>query len=163
MRVTARLALLALLGACSSTSSPSRTEANKVPMTSPKTDLNALARWMTLPPGTRSARWLVRARGVANPSVPGPTDTVLTAYLEIDPASWAAVEAAMPAGPVSELEIADELAAALLPAATSLPERKGARVVAGPSYKLGDLPRSPYVGEVAVRYRDGLVLQLFSQ
>jgi hypothetical protein len=155
--------LLAFLGACSSTASPSRTEANKAPMNSPRTDLAALARWLTPPPGAKSARWLVRPRGVADPNVPGPTDTVLTAYIEIDAAKWAELEAVMKRTGPSELELDEDVASALLPSAGGLPQRKGLRVVGGPTYQLGELPRSPYVGEVAVRYHDGLVLQLFSQ
>lgn len=106
---------------------------------------------------------MVRALGVADPRVPGPTDTVLTVFVEIDAAKWHELEAVMPAGPPGELELDEVVAAALLPSAATLPQRKGLRVVAGPTYKLGALPRSPYVGEVAVRHRDGLVLQLFSQ
>ncbi len=53
------------------------------------TDLARLRTLVAIPPGVISARWLVRPlRPEGSRLVPGPTDTLLLAYLETAPTFW---------------------------------------------------------------------------
>lgn len=87
------------------------------PAPSVSTDLAQLRTLVAVPPGVTSARWLIRAlRPEGSRLVPGPTDTILLAYLETAPNFWSeeGYLFAETSGPVQRLRAAD--ARALLPA-----------------------------------------------
>jgi hypothetical protein len=160
----ARSALLVVALAGCSPRAPTGSEPHK-PVSKPvqvRTDLEGLARWLDLPPGARAAHWTVRALGVADPGVPGPTDTILTAYVEIDPSRWGEVERVMAPGGVGTLEIEEAVALALVPLAPRLPGHDGVRVLGGPSHAAQKAARSPYLTEWAIRWQAGLVYLLVS-
>lgn len=81
------------------------------------TDLALLRKVTGLPSGLISARWLVRPLGSVASFLPGPTDTVLVAYLETAPDFWSAQGDLIPVenGSPPSLNVVD--ARLLLPAA----------------------------------------------
>jgi hypothetical protein len=162
----ASVVLVAALAACgprAPTGGEAKRSVAKPAPVQVRTDLDGLARWLELPPGARAARWTVRARGVADPEVPGPTDTILTAYVEIDPSRWGEVERAMAPGGGGTLELEEAVALELVPLAQRLPTRDGMRVVGGPSHAAQKAARSPYLTEWAIRWHAGLVYVLYSR
>lgn len=81
------------------------------------TDVGKLRQLVTLPPDVTSARWLSRPlRGVITSRAPGPTDSILFAYLELSPNFWTEHGAAFPEtnGPEQRIDASD--AKAVLPA-----------------------------------------------
>ncbi|MEO6953273.1 MAG: hypothetical protein ABI321_15845 [Polyangia bacterium] len=120
------------------------------------TDMARLHRYIELD-GT-ACRWTVVPRGVADPLVPGPTDTVLWASIDLAPKAWAALGA--PVSPSESLRVPEAIAALIAPA---LPKDGADRIATGPSYPVAAQVRNPYAAETGVRVGDALVVALYSR
>jgi hypothetical protein len=156
--------LLAFTIACSRSN---RDDANTPMLTStPSSDIAALAQRVRLPVGVSAARWFVRARRPPGSRlVPGPTDTVLIAYVTLTPSGWAAA-----APLIKQLEpvtkrISVEDARALLPPATlsSLPT-DGMRVeLTGIPLDLSPLDTAIYHPSAGLRIGDGFFASFYTR
>lgn len=138
-----------------------------------QTDLAALRKYLSLPPGDFSCRWLLQAREATRG--PNANDATLSAYVELPGDAWQAI-AVEPAGdpntqPIpapndGEILLTDALAGALLPAALV---RAGARVDGRfLSFQGTPLAKQPLAGGAmhvsrAVRLGDGLLVLLGSK
>ncbi len=129
------------------------------------TELARLAQWIELPPGAIAAHWVVRPRGVGDPNVPGPTDTVLTAFVSISPEGWGEIERKLgPSTGRGTLRVEETLARAILPSAGQGAQTvSGSCVLDGPEYPLANLAKAHYAPGTALRWQDGLVFELFSR
>ncbi|WP_394828942.1 hypothetical protein [Pendulispora albinea] len=92
----------------------------------------------------------------------GPTDYVLYAYLELDPATWATLRpSSMRDGGTTTVRIRSDIAPLLLgPPAAALPGDLRDKLVTGTAYDTRSVERSPYRGTEGVRVDDGLLLVL---
>ncbi len=126
----------ALISSCCSLACDDE-EAPSTPTVS--SDLSALRRLFPVPDGVTSARWLVRARRPPGSRlVPGPTDTLLFAYLETAPDFWVKQGYQLPAlntGAAVEMMVSD--VKPILPASV-LKESE----LKGDSYRLKCEPRA---------------------
>lgn len=127
-----------------------------------KTDLAQLRRYLPLPQGIKSARWILRAVRPQGSSLPGPTDTLLLAYLETQPNFWAELGPAFGARKPVTRHLRATDARGLLP-----PQLLAAATPAGDGYDLAceSLDPAPFRSAVrtpaAFRCGDGLLVSLF--
>jgi hypothetical protein len=138
-----------------------------------QTDLVALRKYLSLPPGDFSCRWLLQSREATRG--PDANDATLSAYVELPKTAWQAI-AVEPAGdpntqPIpapndGEILLTDALAGALLPAERA---RTGTRVddrflsFQGTPLAKQPLAQGPMHVSRAVRLGDGLLVLLGSQ
>jgi hypothetical protein len=143
--------LVAMLGAC-------REEAPVKPALKVSHDAQALAARVTLPFAIAEGHWAVKAVGEAG-GVPGPSDTVLYAFVV------AADAGAPPAGAASEIRVPEEVAIAILPGSVLASGRKvGADiVVTGTREDPAPFSRVPYHGSKALRLGFGVLLVLHTR
>ena len=131
------------------------------------TDLALLRTLVSVPPEVTSARWLVRPlRGPGSRLVPGPTDTILIAYLETSPRFWSEQGHLFPetnGGPAQRVRATD--AKALLP-----PSVLAAATLNGDEYQLNcirlsskSLSSSMNRGGMALHCGTGLLVSVMSQ
>jgi len=138
-----------------------------------QTDLAALRKYLSLPPGDFSCRWLLQTREATRG--PNANDSTLSAYVELPHDAWPAI-AVEPAGdpntqPIpapndGEILLTDALAGALLPAERA---RTGSRIDDRfLSFQGTPLAKQPLAGgpmqvSRAVRLGDGLLVLLGSR
>jgi hypothetical protein len=156
------LALLAiLLAGCGKSTAPSGPVEPEV-----STDLGKLRALVSVPSDVTSARWLVRPlRGEGSRMVPGPTDTILIAYLETSPRFWSEQGHLFPEtnGPAQRLRATD--AKALLP-----PSVLATATLSGDEYQLScvrvsskALSSATNHGGMALHCGTGLLVSFLSQ
>jgi hypothetical protein len=94
------------------------------------TDLAGLRHYIELPAGVTACRWIEKVRG---DGILGPSDTFLTAFVELSPAGWAEVacDGGIPTEATDSLTVDPSVAGALLPVAfvSSLSRTPQGRVV----------------------------------
>jgi hypothetical protein len=143
------VASLALVGAASACDSLPGASSTAAPAVTVSTDLARLRSAVALPSGVVSGRWLVHPVGSSGTRLlPGPTDTVLLAYLETSPDFWSEQGFLFPLKnkPPVRLRAAD--AKQLLPASVV----QGA-TLSGDEYQLvGCETRSPDAANKATRH-----------
>lgn len=170
--LTALLGLAALSCGNEPTQPPSKPSTEQT-MLDVQTDLAALRKYLSLPPGDFSCRWLLRSREATRG--PNANDATLSAYVELPQAAWQAI-AVEPAGDPStqpipapndgEILLTDALASALLPAGRV---KSGTRVDDNfLSFQGTPLAKEPLAGgpmhiSRAVRLGDGLLVLLSSK
>jgi hypothetical protein len=130
------------------------------------TDLGLLRTLVFVPSDVTSARWLVRPlRGEGSRMVPGPTDTILIAYLETSPRFWSEQGHLFPETnePPESLRATD--AKALLP-----PSVLATATLTGDEYQLSCIPLSSKAlsrgsnhGGMALHCGTGLLVSFMSQ
>jgi hypothetical protein len=131
------------------------------------TDLALLRTLVFVPSDVTSARWLVRPlRGEGSRMVPGPTDTILIAYLETSPRFWSEQGHLFPetnGGPAQRLRATD--AKALLP-----PSVLATATLSGDEYQLNcvrlsskSLSNAMNRGGMALHCGTGLLVSFMSQ
>lgn len=86
-------ALTCCLLSCLSACSGEATKRTPVTPLTARTDRNRLAqRYLNLPPQVTTVRWLVVPMGTPDSFVPGPTDSMLYAFFQLDDAGWEALK-----------------------------------------------------------------------
>ncbi len=119
-------------------------------------DIDELRNRIGVPAAFKSARWIVVARGVADSFIPGPTDTVLSAWLPIGDEGWSTIDEdlgepgapATIAAPDASFEV--------------LPEPLRASRVRGPSYSIEPFKGFRYQSGRAIRLAGGVLVAMYS-
>jgi hypothetical protein len=128
------------------------------------TDAPSLAQWVSLP-GVAAVRWKDEPVVPHDPRDPfpiGPTDYVMTAFAEIDPSAWPALDKALGGPQESRTERIDESwATAMLPPSTlsRLPREGTSRVVQEQRYDIRSIRQGARDGDSAWRIGDGLLMR----
>ena len=137
-----------------------------LPTSAPSSDLAALAQRVRLPAGAAGARWFVRARRrEGSRLVPGPTDTVLIAYVTLTASGWAAAAPLVKQSAPRASKIPVEDARALLPPAmlASLPSDGSRVTLTGVPLDLSSLDSSLYHPGGALRIGDGFLASFYTR
>lgn len=127
------------------------------------TDPEPVARYVALP-GVVAVRWVERPRvprAARDPFPIGPTDLVMTAFVELDPSVWPALDRAL-GGPLEARteRLDDAWAAAMLPPATlaRLPRGDYVRIADERRYDIRSIRKGTRDGDTAWRIGDGLLM-----
>ena len=132
------------------------------------TDPAPVTQYVSLP-GILAVRWVERPRVPRNPRDPfpiGPADTVMTAFVELEPSVWPGLDRVL-GGPLeSRTERIDEewAASMLTPGARTGLRREGSAWVAEErSYDIRRLRNGSRTGDVAWRIGDGSLMRFATQ
>jgi hypothetical protein len=119
-------------------------------------DIGELRNRIGVPAAFQSARWTVVARGVADNFVPGPTDTVLSAWLPIGDEGWNDIDKDLgEPGPPATIAAPDA-------SFEVLPEAVRASRVRGPSYPIEPFKGFRYQSGRAIRLAGGVLVVMYS-
>jgi hypothetical protein len=160
--------LLSLLFFACSRPEPEGRETPTAPVV--HTDIATVERFVSLP-GVTAVRWMETPAGAPGSRwVPGPTDSVLTAYVELAPDAWPLLERFRPSSPGDASSAQDPLSVAptfridaplaVLPpqVAKELPREGLKLVVTAPDYDIRPLRHGPRTGDGAWRVGPGLLM-----
>jgi hypothetical protein len=152
--------LFAMIVSCSRTESGSGVTA-KAPVV--HTDAATVEKYVSLP-GIVAVRWLEEpvVPSDTRTLVPGPSDYGLTAYVELDPSVWPALEKQLggPKGPPTERPMKESWAVLILTAHVleQLPRDGGSRIVTMTEYDIRSVRRGTRHGDTARRIGPGLLM-----
>jgi len=152
--------LLAMIASCSRAESGNRVAA-KAPVV--HTDAATVEKYVSLP-GIVAVRWVEEPVVPSDPRtlVPGPIDYGLTAYVELDPSVWPALEKQLggPKGAPTERPMEESWAALILTpdVLEQLPRDGGSRIVTMTEYDIRSRRRGTRHGDTAHRIGSGLLM-----
>ena len=129
------------------------------------TDEAGLGTFIDLPPGVDGARWVLRPLSPEGAGI-GPTDYEVCATVSLNPAAWSALYSTdAPPPPSAEVRLPESIASSLFPTnvLATLSRDGQFRVVRGRPIDLQRRARSPYRGDIGVRFGDALVFSVETQ
>lgn len=129
-------------------------------------DLALLRTRINLPQTVTSAKWTVLPAGTAGSNVPGPTDTILYAYLTstgAQPAGFGAQP--KPGAPQESVSVPSEVAQAIIPQDQlgAVLKKPGSYHLQGTAYDASYFDGQTYRGKAAILVGSGMLVVLQSQ
>lgn len=156
------LYLIGLLITACGIDKPAFTKINS-PVITLQTDISLLSQYITIPEGVKAVDWVVVPLGNTQTVVPGPTDTVIYAFVTFKNNNWSSVKGLSVTNlNTSITELPEKIAQKIIPT-TELKKlaRKEDKIrVEGTHYNPTYFNKGAYRGIYAVQIGDGLLICL---
>jgi hypothetical protein len=156
------LYLIGLLITACGIDKPTFTKINS-PVITLQTDINLLSQYITIPEGVKAVDWVVVPLGNAESVVPGPTDTVIYAFVTFKNNNWSSIKGLSVTNLNSSIaELPEKIAEKIIPATElkKLVRNQDKIRVEGTRYNSNYFNKGAYRGIYAVQIGDGLLICL---